>query len=109
MGLFEVFGFGKKKKRLAGLLDRKALIIDVRTVPEYHAGHVPASINIPLHTLDSHIKKILKTKRPVITCCRTGRRSGIAATSLKRKGIDSENGGNWKSLNKLVLANKMEL
>ncbi|MCH7514913.1 MAG: rhodanese-like domain-containing protein [Bacteroidetes bacterium] len=107
MGLFGIIGFGKKKKRITGLLDKKALIIDVRTTPEYHTGHIRESINIPLHTLDVRIKKIRKKNIPVCTCSRSGHRGGIAAKSLRHKGIDEVNGGSWKSLNKIVMTHKM--
>ena len=107
MGLFGIIGFGKKKKRITGLLDKKALIIDVRTTPEYHTGHIRDSINIPLHTLDGRIKKIRKKNIPVCTCSRSGHQGGIAATSLRHKGIDAGNRGSCKSLNKIVMTHEM--
>ena len=40
----------------------------------------------------------LKLGKPVITCCRSGARSGSAATILKQNGIDAINGGPWGSV-----------
>lgn len=36
--------------------------------------------------------------RPVITCCRSGARSGMAADVLKRNGFECYNGGAWTSV-----------
>ena len=44
------------------------------------------------------INDIKKLNKPVIACCRTGRRSGIAAMILKKHGIEAMNGGGWNSL-----------
>ena len=76
-----------------------AVIIDVRTKAEYAAGHIKGSINIPLDQIEGAAKKIKAKHSKVITCCRSGRRSGIAANILNSKGIETVNGGGWSSLN----------
>lgn len=77
-----------------------AVIVDVRTADEYRSGHVQGSINIPLDRIQEQLKKIDKSK-PVITCCRSGARSGMASDVLKRHGFDVYNGGPWTSLSNL--------
>lgn len=77
-----------------------AVIVDVRTADEYRSGHVKGSINIPLDRIQEQLKKIDKSK-PVITCCRSGARSGMASDVLKRHGFDVYNGGPWTSLSNL--------
>lgn len=75
-----------------------AVIIDVRTPGEYNSGHGKNAINIPLNTIESNISKIKKYDKPVITCCRSGMRSGQAAGILKANGIEAYNGGTWQSV-----------
>lgn len=84
------------------LVQNGAQIIDVRTKGEFQSGHIKGSKNIPLQSLQQGMKKI-DPKKPVITCCASGVRSGSAKRILKANGyIDVHNGGGWMSLdNKL--------
>ncbi len=97
MGLLD-FLFGNKNKIIEDFMSRDAIIIDVRTKAEFEMGAIPGSKNIPLQIINSKIKDIKKFKRPVITCCASGIRSGSAASILKNQGIEAMNGGGWKSL-----------
>lgn len=97
MGLLD-FLFGNKNKKIEDFMSRDAIIIDVRTKAEFEMGAIPGSKNIPLQIINSKIKDIKKFKRPVITCCASGMRSGSAASILKNQGIEAMNGGGWKSL-----------
>lgn len=75
-----------------------AIILDVRTPQEFNSGHIKGSINIPVQSLSSQLKKIKKDK-PVITCCASGMRSATAASVLKSAGFtEVYNGGGWNSL-----------
>ena len=94
-------GLGEKVD-LVPILKAGAPILDVRTVQEFEEGHVTGSINIPLQELDTRIGEIQKLKVPIIACCRTGRRSGIAARQLNKKGIQTYNGGGWKAVEELL-------
>ena len=84
------------------LLERKAQIIDVRTPAEFSRGHVAGSRNIPLSDLGSHIGKFRKSDKPVITCCASGHRSGIAQRKLEELGVEAYNGGPWQSVARIV-------
>lgn len=102
MGILDFLGFGNKSKQIAEFTAKNAVIIDVRTYEEFAGGHIKNSKNIPLQIIESKINDIKKLNKPVIACCRTGRRSGIASMILKRNGIEAMNGGGWQSLqNKL--------
>ena len=79
-------------------IDNGAVIIDVRTPAEFSGGHVKGSINIPLNTISQNIKKIKKYNKPVVTCCRSGARSGSAAFMLSGQGIEVHNGGSWQAV-----------
>jgi phage shock protein E len=77
-------------------------VIDVRTKAEYLTGHVMGSMNIPLQELDASMGKIKAIKTPIVTCCRSGARSGMAAKTLKAVGIDAVNGGTWGAVERLA-------
>ncbi len=80
------------------MVEGGALIVDVRTPAEYKSGHIKGSLNIPLDGIGGHTQSLLKKGVPVITCCRSGARSGMAAGILRNAGIQVVNGGPWDSL-----------
>lgn len=88
-----------QKPDLAQLIKEGAIIVDVRSKEEYSGGHVKGSVNIPLEHVASQAEK-LKTYKHVITCCRSGARSGMAKSTLKAKGLTNVvNGGSWQNVN----------
>ena len=103
MSIFSsLFGMGVKNEDLKSMDQNGALIIDVRTPDEFRPGHIPLSQNIPLLQLEQEIASIKQKNKPVITVCQSGARSGMAATILKKAGVEVVNGGGWVSLqNKL--------
>ena len=80
------------------LVQKGAVIIDVRSPGEYSGGHIPGSLNIPVEVIAGKVQEIKKQNKPVITCCRSGMRSATAAQTLKQAGIEAYNGGPWNSL-----------
>ena len=93
---------GSSTVNFAELVQQGALILDVRTRAEYQGGHVAGSKNIPLNELGSHLARIQKSGKPVITCCASGARSGSAANILKSNGVEAYNGGPWTRVNSYV-------
>lgn len=89
--------FGPKAD-LKAIKEAGAVIIDVRTTGEYSTGHIPGSLNIPLDTLGSKIIELRNKKKPLITVCRSGARSGMAKAQLESAGLEVYNGGPWDSL-----------
>lgn len=83
-------------------LEKGAVIIDVRTPAEFSGGHAKGAINIPLNLVGQQVNKIKKYNKPVVTCCRSGARSGSAASMLKGHGIEVVNGGSWQSVQALL-------
>jgi len=82
------------------LLEEGGQIIDVRTEGEFEMAHKNGSINIPLESLKERITELDKTK-PIILCCASGSRSGLAKRLLKAKGLENvHNAGTWSSLTK---------
>lgn len=92
-----LLGFGPKVD-LQALIANGAKIVDVRTPAEYKDGHVKGSINLPLQTLGSQMNK-LKKDEVIITCCRSGSRSGMARRQLQAAGFTQVyNGGPWNTI-----------
>jgi len=100
MGILQWLGIKSKADQIADFKSRKAIVIDVRSKPEFQSGHAKGSENIPLNNLLNRIDYIAKKNVPVITVCRSGARSGRAAAILKSKGIEALNGGPWQNLDR---------
>ena len=98
MGLLSFLGKQNESQDLKALMERGALIVDVRTAGEFNTGHVVGSKNIPLDSIAAHTDELKKMNVPIITCCASGMRSGVAANQLKSVGIESVNGGSWYSV-----------
>ena len=97
MGILSWLGFGNNSIKQA--IEAGAVIIDVRTPHEFDQGKIPGSINIPVDRISTQIDRIQKMNKPVILCCASGMRAGIAKSTLKRADIkDVYNGGGWQSL-----------
>lgn len=78
----------------------KSTIIDVRTPGEFAGGHVAGSINIPVNEIASRIEEIKKMKQPIVLCCASGGRSGMATDILQAAGLTTaHNGGPWVAVN----------
>ena len=95
--LKNLFGLGPKVDYKALLADG-ATLVDVRTPSEFRDGHIQGAINLPLQTLSSNLNKLSKDQ-VIITCCRSGSRSGMARRQLQAAGFTQVyNGGAWSSL-----------
>jgi phage shock protein E len=95
----KLFGPGTDFK---ALVQQGALIIDVRSPGEFSGGHIKGAQNIPVDKIANQVAKLKKTGKPIITCCRSGARSGMAAGILKQNGIEAYNGGPWNVLNSKI-------
>ena len=101
MGLLGTL-LGKPNAAAKELINKGAVIVDVRTAAEYQGGHVAGSKNIPLQILQQKEKEIMKWGKPVVFCCASGGRSGQATNYFKSKGLNCENGGPWTTVNNMV-------
>ena len=97
MGILD-FLFGSNHQKIEDFKNRDAVILDVRTKQEWDAGHIKGATHIPVSEISAKFPAIKQWDKPVITCCASGVRSGKVAKELKKNGIDSINGGGWKSL-----------
>ena len=99
MGLLDLFGFGRKKQeRILEMLTDGGLIVDVRSKAEFDTGFAPNSINIPFELMNQKMGKLKKMGKPIVLCCATGRRSGMAVSMLNNSGIECINAGSWRKL-----------
>ncbi len=74
-------------------------IIDVRTESEYQDGHVNNSRNIPVDQVPKLIEEFKTMPKPIILCCASGARSGMATEYLLGAGVtEVYNGGSWKNV-----------
>jgi rhodanese-related sulfurtransferase len=97
--------FGYKawnSRRVVALLPelkaKGALLVDVRSAGEFAAGSAPGTVNIPLGELSHRLAEIPKSA-PVVVCCASGTRSGMARMMLKKNGYaDVHNVGAWTKL-----------
>ncbi|RNI24749.1 rhodanese-like domain-containing protein [Flexivirga caeni] len=68
--------------------DQSAVLLDVREPEEWDGGHAPGAMHMPLGDLDP---TALDQDTPVITICRSGKRSAKAADALAHAGVPVRN------------------
>lgn len=74
-------------------------VVDVRSPEEFMGGHVANSINIPLQEIPDRLEELKQLQQPLILCCASGNRSGIATQFLTQQHISCLNGGSWLDVN----------
>lgn len=62
-------------------------VLDVRDRDAWEQGSIPAALNAPYAEL-SGLHEQVDPHRPVVTVCSSGRRAGIAASLLRRAGVE---------------------
>jgi phage shock protein E len=86
------------KLELPVLMSAGATLVDVRSVGEFANANAVGTVNIPLSELSSRLNEIPKDK-PVVVCCASGTRSGMAKLLLLKNGYRQvHNIGNWSNL-----------
>jgi rhodanese-related sulfurtransferase len=67
-----------------------AVVLDVRSIAEFKAGHIVNAVNIPINGLGSNLKQLEKFRgRPIVAVCRSGSRSGAACSVLRKNGFEN--------------------
>lgn len=79
--------------------EKKGTIVDVRTPEEFMGGHVAGSVNIPLQELGTRMNDVKALQAPLILCCASGGRSGMATQMLRQQGVECANAGSWLDVN----------
>lgn len=91
-------------KRISGaearrLVERGAVLLDVRSPGEFAGGHIEGAINLPVQELHARLGEVGERTRAVVVYCRSGVRSASASATLRRAGFaavhDLGGIGNW--------------
>ena len=87
-------------------LDKGALVVDVRSEAEFQEQHLPGTINIPLDRLGDEIARHApKKEQPLLLHCRSGTRSGMGTSALKKMGYQNVfNLGSYGRAEKILAA-----
>ena len=64
-----------------------ATIVDVRSPMEFNMEHVEGATNIPLDQVQFRLDEFKSMSQPIVLYCRSGARSGMAASILKQAGL----------------------
>lgn len=100
LGLWLAYKWWNSRRVIAMLPELKkkgAILVDVRSAGEFAGGNAPGTINIPLQELGSRLGEIPKSV-PVVLCCASGTRSGMAKLMLKKNGYQNVlNIGTWSN------------
>lgn len=74
--------------QLAKAHEERASVVDVREPSEFHGGHVPGAVLMPMGQLASRLDEI-ESDRPVYVVCATGNRSAAMTDLLVSRGYDA--------------------
>lgn len=75
---------------LSGLLSvQTPILLDVREVAEYEAGHLEGAFNVPLRTLSQNFDLLPDKTASIVVICKGGGRAMLAATSLEILGYEN--------------------
>jgi rhodanese-related sulfurtransferase len=98
LGLWFAYKWWNSKRVVAmlpALQKDGAILVDVRSAGEFAAANAPGTINIPLQELGTRLSELSKSV-PVVLCCASGTRSGMAKLLLKKNGYQNVyNIGAW--------------
>lgn len=101
---YRTYRYATMTKGLDKLIERGAVILDVRTAQEYASGHIEGSVNISLGSIRERYTE-LDTAKTYITVCSHGLRSVKVQQLLQERGFKHVyNGGAWADLEKIIKA-----
>jgi rhodanese-related sulfurtransferase len=63
-------------------------LLDVREDDEWEEGHVQGSVHVPYHDLRDGLPGTVANGKQLAVACSVGNRSSIAASLLKRAGVE---------------------
>ncbi len=82
------------------------VLVDVRTEMEYHNGHIPGAINIPVDSLRDRLSELDQNKT-IVEYCMVGLRGYIADCILSQNGFKVRNvTGGYKSITAMNYASE---
>ena len=72
-------------------LPDEAVVVDVREDNEWHAGHAPNAIHVPMGTVPDNLDALPDTDATIPVICRSGGRSERVVQWLAQQGFDVVN------------------
>ena len=72
-------------------LPDEAVVVDVREDNEWHAGHAPNAIHVPMGTVPDNLDALPDTDATIPVICRSGGRSERVVQWLGQQGFDVVN------------------
>lgn len=86
------------------LLQKGAMVIDVRTAGEFAGGHLRQAVNIPLDQIEAALPgRVTDRAKPILLHCASGMRSGLARRKLKSLGYTNvHNLGSFSRAERIV-------
>ena len=90
------------QRLLSGPMADRPLVLDVRNLNEFEAGHLRGALNIPVDELRFRLDEVPRN-RPIVVHCKTGFRSHLAVRTLLQNGwTDVRNlTGSWITITAL--------
>ena len=90
------------QRLLSGPMADRPLVLDVRNLNEFEAGHLRGALNIPVDELRFRLDEVPRN-RPIVVHCKTGFRSHLAVRTLLQNGwTDVRNlTGSWIAITAL--------
>ena len=68
-------------------LPDNAVLLDVRRIEEFNAGHIDGAVLVPHDMIAEKVGAVVPDKNtPVYVYCRSGRRSAIAVEAMRKLG-----------------------
>ena len=99
MGMFQNLFGGSRSANIKTLIEKGALLVDVREPAEFAVSTAKGAVNIPLGTVATQLEKF-RGNENIIVFCRSGNRSGQAKAILEQNGFKHvTNGGSWEEVN----------
>lgn len=78
---------GGKDETAHALMEKGGRLVDVRTPSEFASGHLEGALNIPVDQIANRLDELAPKDKPVVLYCRSGARSGRAASILRNAGF----------------------
>jgi rhodanese-related sulfurtransferase len=71
----------------------EAVLLDVREVDEWTAGHIDGAQHVPMNRVPQHVtySDSLPADRPIVVVCKMGGRSAQVTVWLNQQGFDAAN------------------
>lgn len=71
------------------LIERDVILLDVREIEEYEAGHIDGAFNVPIRTLAQNLDLLPDLDAEIYVICQGGARAMLATAALHTLGYDN--------------------